>query len=66
MSYDPRERFQQLQRNLKQRGGQGFPGFSGGGGAGGRGVLAIIGVGVAGVILSNSLFNGTSYRRLDM
>ncbi|KIV80238.1 hypothetical protein PV11_07752 [Exophiala sideris] len=56
MSYDPREHFQQIQRTLQQRRGQGFGGVPGGGAAG-RGIVALIGLGVAGVILSNSLFN---------
>lgn len=58
MSYDPREHFQQIQRTLQQRRGQGFGGVPGGGAAG-RGILALIGLGVAGVVLSNSIFNGT-------
>jgi len=57
MSYDPREHFQQIQRTLQQRTGRGFGGVPGGGAAG-RGILALIGVGVAGVIISNSIFNG--------
>lgn len=57
MSYDPREHFQQIQRTLQQRRGQGFGGIPGGGAAG-RGILALIGLGVAGVVLSNSIFNG--------
>jgi prohibitin 2 len=56
MSYDPREHFQQIQRTLQQRRGQGFGGVPGGGAAG-RGILALIGLGVAGVALSNSIFN---------
>ena len=58
MSYDPREHFQQIQRNLQQRRGQGFGGLPGGGAAAGRGILALVGLGIAGVVLSNSLFNG--------
>ncbi|EHY58141.1 Prohibitin-2, subunit of the prohibitin complex (Phb1p-Phb2p) [Exophiala dermatitidis] len=57
MSYDPREHFQQIQRTLQQRSGRGFQGVPGGGGAAGRGLLALIGVGVAGVVISNSIFN---------
>jgi len=56
MSYDPREHFQQIQRTLQQRRGQGFGGVPGGGAAG-RGIIALIGLGVAGVVLSNSIFN---------
>ncbi|KIW45032.1 uncharacterized protein PV06_03455 [Exophiala oligosperma] len=56
MSYDPREHFQQIQRTLQQRRGQGFGGVPGGGAAG-RGLIALIGLGVAGVVLSNSIFN---------
>ncbi|KAI1611631.1 band 7 family-domain-containing protein [Exophiala viscosa] len=56
MSYDPREHFQQIQRTLQQRRGQGFGGVPGGGAAG-RGIVALIGLGVAGVVLSNSIFN---------
>jgi len=56
MSYDPREHFQQIQRTLQQRRGQGFGGVPGGGAAG-RGILALIGLGIAGVALSNSIFN---------
>ncbi|OAP58234.1 hypothetical protein AYL99_07324 [Fonsecaea erecta] len=56
MSYDPREHFQQIQRTLQQRRGQGFGGLPGGGAAG-RGIFALISLGVAGVVLSNSLFN---------
>ncbi|EXJ89218.1 hypothetical protein A1O3_02284 [Capronia epimyces CBS 606.96] len=57
MSYDPREHFQQIQRTLQQRSGRGFGGVPGGGGAAGRGLLALIGAGVAGVVISNSIFN---------
>ncbi len=57
MSYDPREHFQQIQRTLQQRRGQGFGGVPGGGAAG-RGILALIGLGVASVVVSNSIFNG--------
>ncbi|EXJ95207.1 prohibitin-2 [Capronia coronata CBS 617.96] len=57
MSYDPREHFQQIQRSLQQRSGRGFGGMPGGGGAAGRGVLALVGLGVAGVVISNSIFN---------
>lgn len=57
MSYDPREHFQQIQRTIQQR-GRGFGGLPGGGGAAGRGVLALIALGVGGVVLSNSIFNG--------
>ncbi|KAL6244904.1 Prohibitin-2, subunit of the prohibitin complex (Phb1p-Phb2p) [Rhinocladiella similis] len=56
MSYDPREHFQQIQRTLQQRRGQGFGGVPGGGAAG-RGLVALIGLGIAGVVLSNSIFN---------
>lgn len=59
MSYDPREHFQQIQRTLQQRRGQGFGGVPGGGAAG-RGILALVGLGVAGIVLSNSIFNGVS------
>jgi hypothetical protein len=58
MSYDPREHFQQIQRTLSQRRGQGFGGLPGGGGAAGRGIIALVGLGVVGVVISNSLFNG--------
>ena len=58
MSYDPREHFQQIQRTLQQRRGQGFGGLPGGGGASSRGILAVVGVGIVGVVLSNALFNG--------
>ncbi|KIW73809.1 hypothetical protein PV04_01899 [Phialophora macrospora] len=57
MSYDPREHFQQIQRTLQQRRGQGFGGMPSGGGAAGRGILALVGLGIAGVVISNSLFN---------
>jgi hypothetical protein len=57
MSYDPREHFQQIQRTLQQRRGQ-LGGLPGGGGAAGRGILALVGLGVVGVIASNALFNG--------
>ena len=57
MSYDPREHFQQIQRTIQQR-GRGFGGLPGGGGAAGRGVLALVALGVGGVVLSNSIFNG--------
>lgn len=57
MSYDPREHFQQIQRTLQQRGGKGFGGVPGGGAAG-RGVLGLIALGIGGVIVSNSIFNG--------
>ena len=66
MSYDPREQFEKLQRNLQQRRGQGFGGFPGGGGAAGRGVLIAVALGVAGIGISNSLFNGTSCLRLGV
>ncbi|KIX05808.1 uncharacterized protein Z518_03780 [Rhinocladiella mackenziei CBS 650.93] len=56
MSYDPREHFQQIQRTLQQRSGRGFGGVPGGGPAA-RGVLALVGLGVAGVVISNSIFN---------
>ncbi|KAK5457299.1 Prohibitin-2, subunit of the prohibitin complex (Phb1p-Phb2p) [Exophiala xenobiotica] len=56
MSYDPREHFQQIQRTLQQRRGQGFGGVPGGGAAG-RGIIALIGLGIAGVVVSNSIFN---------
>ncbi|RVX72434.1 Prohibitin-2 [Exophiala mesophila] len=56
MSYDPREHFQQIQRTIQQR-GRGFGGLPGGGGAAGRGVLALVALGVGGVVLSNSIFN---------
>jgi len=56
MSYDPREHFQQIQRTLQQRRGQGFGGVPGGGAAG-RGIVALVGLGVVGVVLSNSIFN---------
>lgn len=53
---DPREQFQRLQRTL-QNSGRGFGGASPGG-PGGRAVGGLILLGVAGVIASNSLFNG--------
>lgn len=53
---DPRERFQQLQRNLQQRRSQ-FGGVPGGG-APLRTVGALVGLGLVGVVLSNALFNG--------
>ncbi|KIV90196.1 hypothetical protein PV10_07527 [Exophiala mesophila] len=55
MSYDPREHFQQIQRTIQQR-GRGFGGVPGGGAAG-RGILALVALGVGGVVLSNSIFN---------
>lgn len=58
MSYDPREHFQQLQRTLQQRRGQGFGGVPGGGAAG-RGIVALVGLGIAFVVVNNSLFNGS-------
>ena len=58
MSYDPREHFARIQRSLQQRGGGGFSGGIPGGGPGAaRGILALVGLGVAGVVISNSLFN---------
>ena len=56
--FDPREQFQRLQRSLQQSSKGGFGG--GGGGPAGRGIVALVGLGVAGVIISNSLFNGES------
>lgn len=57
---DPRETWRRLQISLQQRGGQGFGGgFPGGnprGGAAAIGGLVLLGVG--GVLISNSLFNG--------
>jgi len=59
MAYDPREHLQRLQRTLQQRGGSGgVPG----GAAAGRGVLLLIALGLGGVVLSNSIFNGESLR----
>jgi prohibitin 2 len=65
MAYDPREHLQRLQRTLQQRGGGGG-GFGGvpGGAAAGRGVLGLIALGIGGVILSNSIFNGETWYSL--
>jgi len=57
MAYDPREHFQKIQRTLQQRGGGGFGGGMPGGPAAGRGLLALVGLGVGAVIISNSIFN---------
>jgi prohibitin 2 len=56
MSYDPREHFQRIQRNLQSRGGANFGG--GAGGPAGRGIVGL--VLLAGVVAvgSNALFNG--------
>ena len=51
---DPREHFERIQRSLQSRG----RGLGGAGGPGGRAFGGIILLGAAGVILSNSLFNG--------
>lgn len=45
---------------MQQRGGSGFGRMPSGGGAAGRGILALIGLGIGGVVLSNSIFNGNT------
>ena len=56
--FDPREQFQRLQRSLQNSSKGGFGGGGAGGGPAGRGIVALIGLGIAGVAISNSLFNG--------
>lgn len=56
MSYDPREHFQRIQRNLQSSGRASFGG--GAGGPGGRGIAAIVLLGVVGIAANNALFNG--------
>ncbi len=63
--FDPREQFQRLQRSLQNSTKGGFGGGAGGGGGpAGRGIVALIGLGIAGVAISNSLFNGESPNKL--
>jgi hypothetical protein len=64
MSYDPREHFQRIQRNLQSRGGANFGG--GAGGPAGRGIAGL--VLLAGVVAvgSNALFNGTDITHLKL
>jgi hypothetical protein len=59
MSQDPRETFRRLQQTLQQRTRQGFGG-SGGvpGGASLKPLAGLILLGLGGIIVSNSLFNG--------
>jgi hypothetical protein len=61
MSQDPRETFRRLQQTLQQRSRQGF-GVGAGipGGASLRPLAGLILLGLGGVIVSNSLFNGMS------
>ena len=61
MSFDPRERFEQLQRTLQQSRGKGFGGLPAGGGAAGRGIIAVVALGFLGVTASNMLFNGVCF-----
>jgi len=66
MAYDPREHFQKIQRTLQQRGGSGFGGgLPAGGAPAARGILALIALGVGGVVLSNSIFNGMLHGRIS-
>ena len=58
MATDPRETWQRIQRSIQQRGQQGFGGGLPGGNAGRSGIVALIALGIGGVIISNSLFNG--------
>ena len=55
---DPREQFERIQRSLQNR-GRNLGG--GAGGPGGRALGGLILLGAAGVILSNSLFNGAQH-----
>ena len=61
MAIDPREQWEKLQKRIQvsRQGfgsGGGFPG--GGGRAASRGVLGLVALGIAGVAISNSIFNG--------
>jgi hypothetical protein len=60
MSQDPRETIRKLQQTLQQRTRNGFRG-SGGlpGGAPLRPLAGLILLGLGGIIVSNSIFNGT-------
>jgi prohibitin 2 len=57
MSGDPRETFQRLQRVLQQRTRGGIGGAGGPGGSV-KSIVSLVLLGVGGVALSNSLFNG--------
>ena len=61
MSQDPRETIRRLQRTLQQRTRTGFGGSGGGlpGGSSLRPVVGLVLLGLGGILVSNSLFNGT-------
>lgn len=59
---DPREQFERIQRSLQNRGRN--LGGGGAGGPGGRALGGLILLGAAGVLISNSLFNGAQLRSL--
>jgi hypothetical protein len=57
MAQNPREHLERLQMMMRQRRG-GFGGFGGGAPGGARSVAALVALGIGGVLLSDSLFNG--------
>jgi hypothetical protein len=63
MSQDPRETLRKLQQTLQQRTRGGFGGMGGMGGIPGgapvKPIAALIMLGLGGIIISNSIFNGT-------
>jgi hypothetical protein len=59
MSQDPRETLRKLQQTLQQRTRGGFGGMGGiPGGAPVKPIAALIMLGLGGIIISNSIFNG--------